>query len=235
MGSPAILAAKQFEDALRTIAVISLKGGSGKTTIATHLALAAFRRGESILLADTDPQRSSTDVLSIRAEPGPAVITTTGQRLMQVKFQAVAEGRQLLIIDTAAGAVEDVGEALVLADFAVMVVRPTLLDLAGLARTISIVRRLNKPYTVVLNQAPIARENVEPPVVKRAIKGLEYMQVPIAPVFIRNRAIYQTALETGRSAEEMNDATAAAEIAELWDFVDASLDALNDDDDEAQA
>lgn len=140
-----------------------------------------------------------------------------------------------MIIDTAAGAVEDVGEALVLADFAVMVVRPTLLDLAGLARTIAMVRRVAKPYTVVLNQAPIAREGVEPPVVKRAIKGLEYMQVPLARVILRSRAIYQTALETGRSAEEMADATAAAEIAELWDFVDASLDALSEDDDEVTA
>ncbi len=220
---------------MHTVAVISLKGGSGKTTVATHLALAAHRRGIATLLADTDPQRSSTDVLSIRAEPGPDVVTVGGPKLMHTKFTAVAAGKQLMIIDTAAGAVEDVGEALVLADFAVMVVRPTLLDLAGLARTIAIVRRLAKPYTVVLNQAPIAREGVEPPVVKRAIKGLEYMQVPLAPVILRSRAIYQTALETGRSAEEMADATAAAEIAELWDFVDASLDALSEDDDEVTA
>ena len=224
-----------FEGLLHTVAVISLKGGSGKTTVATHLALAAHRRGIATLLADTDPQRSSTDVLSIRAEPGPDVVTVSGPKLMHTKFTAVAAGKQLMIIDTAAGAVEDVGEALVLADFAVMVVRPTLLDLAGLARTIAIVRRLAKPYTVVLNQAPIAREGVEPPVVKRAIKGLEYMQVPLAPVILRSRAIYQTALETGRSAEEMADATAAAEIAELWDFVDASLDALSEDDDEVTA
>ena len=220
---------------MHTVAVISLKGGSGKTTVATHLALAAHRRGIATLLADTDPQRSSTDVLSIRAEPGPDVVTVSGPKLMLTKFTALAAGKQLMIIDTAAGAVEDVGEALVLADFAVMVVRPTLLDLAGLARTIAIVRRLAKPYTVVLNQAPIAREGVEPPVVKRAIKGLEYMQVPLAPVILRSRAIYQTALETGRSAEEMADATAAAEIAELWDFVDASLDALSEDDDEVTA
>ena len=77
---------------------------------------------------------------------------------------------------------EDVSEAIVLADYAVMVVRPTLLDIAGLARTLTLVRRLAKPSTVVVNQAPTARENIEPPLVKRALRGLDYMQAPMAPV-----------------------------------------------------
>ncbi len=37
---------------LRTVAVIALKGGSGKTTVATHLALAAHLRGTPVLVAD---------------------------------------------------------------------------------------------------------------------------------------------------------------------------------------
>jgi chromosome partitioning protein len=105
-----------------------------------------------------------------------------------------------------------------------MVVRPTLLDLAGLVRTLTLVRRLAKPATVVLNQAPVARETVESPLVKRILKGLDYMQAPLAPVILRSRAIYQTALEKGRSAEEMTDRVAAREMASLWDFISASAD-----------
>jgi chromosome partitioning protein len=142
---------------------------------------------------------------------------------MGAKFGAVGLGKQLLIIDTPAGAVEDVGEAIVLADFVVMVVRPTLLDLAGLTRTFMMVRRLGKPATVIVNQAPVARENIEPPLVKRALKGLTYMQAPVAPVILRSRTIYQTALETGRSAEEMTDAAAAAEVGALWDYLAAEI------------
>lgn len=204
---------------MRTLAVVALKGGSGKTTVATHLALAAHLRGVDTLVADVDPQHSAADVLNGRQGPGPQCVASPGAKVLATQFAAVGLGKQLMVIDTAAGALEDAGEALVLADFALLVVRPTLLDLAGLARTAGLVRRLEKPHAVVVNQAPIAREGVEPPLMKRAQRALEFMQVPLAPVVLRSRAIYQTALETGRSAEEMTDRAAAREVAALWEFI----------------
>jgi chromosome partitioning protein len=209
---------------LRTVAVVALKGGSGKTTVATHLALAAHLRDVNVLLVDTDPQRSARDVLSARSEPGPACILASGPSLMAAQFAAVDERRGLFVIDTAAGAVEDVTEAIVLADLTILVVRPTLLDLAGMARTYKLVKKLGKPCTVVMNQAPVAREGTEAPLVKRIMAGLDYMQAPVAPVVLRARSIYQTSLERGRSVEETSDRAAAAEIAELWDFIRARLD-----------
>ena len=208
---------------LRTLAVIALKGGSGKTTVATHLALAAHLRGLKTMLVDIDPQASSYEVLSARQGPGPECLTSAGSKVMATQLAAVGLKTDLLIIDTPAGAVEDVSEAIVLADAAVMVVRPTLLDIAALARTLAIVRRLRKPSTVVVNQAPVAREGIEAPVVKRALRALEYMRLPVAPVIVRARSVYQTAIETGRSAEEMPDETAAREIAALWDYIDKAL------------
>jgi chromosome partitioning protein len=208
---------------LRTVAVIALKGGSGKTTVATHLALAAHLRGVDTLVVDIDPQRSAENILSSRSDSGPACVAASGATLMAAKFAALSARKQLLIIDTPAGALEDVSEAVVLADFAVLVVRPTLIDLSGLARTLTLVRRLGKPSSVVVNQAPFARESVEPPLVKRALRGLEYMRAPVAPVILRARSIYQTALETGRSVEEAPDAAAANEVAALWAFVEAEL------------
>jgi chromosome partitioning protein len=210
--------------ALRTIAVIALKGGSGKTTVATHIALAAHLRGQDVMVADCDPQHSAKDVLEMREEPGPQYVTTTGAKLMSAQFAALGLKKDLLIIDTPAGSVEDVAEAIVLCDLAVLVVRPTMLDLAGLVRTVTMVRKLAKPYLVVMSQAPVAREGSEAPVVKRMLRGLEYMQVPLSPVIVRNRAVYQTALERGRSAEESPDKAAAREIAALWDIVNERLE-----------
>ena len=209
---------------MRTIAVIALKGGSGKTTLATHLALAAHLRGQDVLVADTDPQASAKDVLGSRQGEGPSVVQVKGTDLLSAQMAAKGLGKDLVIIDTAAGAVEDVGEALVLADYSVLVVRPTMLDLAGLARTVMVVRRLKKPCAVVMNQAPVPREGVEAPVVKRFLRGLEVLRVPIVPIVVRARTVYQTVLETGRSAEEMGDPVAAAEISALWDFVWKDLD-----------
>jgi chromosome partitioning protein len=217
------------EMSLQTLAVISLKGGSGKTTVAAHLALAAHLRGIETLLVDTDPQQSSTDILSAREAGGPRTVTSTGGKLLAAQIAASGLKKDLMIIDTAAGAVEDVSEALVLADFSLLVVRPTLLDLAGLARTLTVVKRLGKPSAVVLNQAPVPREGAEAPLVKRAMLALEYMKAPAAPAILRQRAIYQTALETGRSVEECRDAAAAREIAELWDYVAGEIGLAEDD------
>jgi chromosome partitioning protein len=210
---------------LQTIAVIALKGGSGKTTVASHLAVAAHLRGQDVLVADLDRQRSIYNILDARDAEGPACVIATGATLMAAQFAAVGLKKQLMIIDTPAGAVEDVSEAVVLADLAVLVVRPTLLDLSGLAPSLSLVRRMKKPCLVVMNQAPAAREGTESPLVRRALKALDYMCAPVAPSILRTRTAFQTALETGRSAEETSDAAAAGEIAALWGFVEAALEA----------
>lgn len=220
--------ARNDEASLKTLAVIALKGGSGKTTVATHLALAAHLRGLDTLVVDIDPQLSARDILGAREVPGPACVSCSGRNVLAAQFGALSQRRDLLIVDTAAGAVEEVGEAIVVADYAVLVVRPTLIDLSGLARSLTIVRKLGKAYTVVINQAPVPRGAVEAPLVKRAMKGLDYMQVPVAPVILRARSIYQTALERGRSAEETPDRAAAREIAALWDHVHAGLAAGKD-------
>jgi chromosome partitioning protein len=45
---------------MKTITIISQKGGAGKTTIAVHLAVAAERRGMKTALFDLDPQASAS-------------------------------------------------------------------------------------------------------------------------------------------------------------------------------
>ena len=205
---------------MRTIAVIGLKGGSGKTTLSTHLALAAHLRGRKTRIADIDPQRSATEVLSARDAEGPDFVCAAGAELFATQLAAVGDGVEALVIDTAAGAIEDVGQAIILADLCLLVLRPTLLDIAAAVRTVDIVRRLRKPVMVVINQAPTARDGVEPPLVKRALRALQFMRLPVAPTILRSRAAYQTALEHGRSAEESLDPIAAKEIADLWAFIE---------------
>jgi chromosome partitioning protein len=213
--------------ALRTIAVIALKGGSGKTTVATHLALAAYLRGLDVLVADSDPQGSAKDVLGMREGEGPQCVPTpTGPKLLAAQFDAARRQRDLLIVDTTAAVIDDVGEAVVLSDLCILVVRPTMLDLTGLVRTLLLVRKMRKPAVVVMNQAPVPRESVEAPVVKRMRRGLDYMRAPMAPMVLRQRSAYQTSLERGRSVEETHDPAAAKEVSALWSFVQRLLGGL---------
>ena len=129
-------------------------------------------------------------------------------------------GNEALVIDTPAVLEEEVAQAVILADLALLVVRPTFLDLTAAVRTSDIIRRLRKPGLVVLNQAPPARETVEAPAVARATEALRLLRLPVAPTIIRSRSAYQTVVESGRSAEELTgDTLSAQEMRAFCDFV----------------
>ena len=206
---------------MRTIAVIARKGGSGKTTVCVHLALAAHLRGLKTVLADTDAQGSAVEALKGRQGSGPRSLLTTGAKLLSLQIESQRAGMDALIIDTPAALEEEIGAAVVLSDLSLLVVRPTFLDLAAALQTAAILRRLRKPAMVVLNQAPVPRDGAEPPAVKKALEALRMMRLPVAQTVLRSRALYQTALERGASVEELApDGPAGEEVRALWTFVE---------------
>ena len=77
------------------------------------------------------------------------------------------------MIDTPAGAEDELAHAIVLADLSLLVIRPTFLDFAAAIRTADVLRRLRKPGLIVLNQAPVSRAGAEPPLVKKAHEALQ--------------------------------------------------------------
>jgi len=58
---------------MRSILVMNSKGGSGKTTVATNIAVYYALRGHSVALVDFDPQASATDWLAARPENRPPI------------------------------------------------------------------------------------------------------------------------------------------------------------------
>ena len=59
---------------MRTVAIISQKGGAGKTTLALHLATAAHAAGVVSLILDTDPQATASRWSQWRDGAEPEVI-----------------------------------------------------------------------------------------------------------------------------------------------------------------
>lgn len=210
---------------MRILSVVGRKGGSGKTTIALHLALAAHLRGHRVILADADPQRSASGLLRRRQTSGPEPVETAGSKLFALKIAALKAGIDLLVIDTPAGPEIDITHAVALADLALIVVRPTCIDLAASVRTIEMVQRLRRPSMVVMNQAPVARGGAERPSVGDTLQALRFMNLDIAPTILRTREAYHAALAAGRSAEELGCA-AGFEIAALWDDLEPPEAAL---------
>jgi len=191
--------------------VVNLKGGSGKSTLAVQLAL-SWAKARTLVLADIDPQASSALVLD-RRDPTVEVVRSTGSKLPMLKTGLARRGLQCLVVDTPGSMKEDVAAAISAADLALLVVRPTYLDIAAAAVTAQMVRQLRRPALVVLNQAPPARSGVESGVVLKALEALALLRLPIAEAIVRSRAVFGRATELGRAVSDVEPASpAAAEI-----------------------
>jgi chromosome partitioning protein len=213
---------------VKTLAVISRKGGAGKTTLSINLALASHLAGWRTMLADIDPQRSASDSLRARTEPGPTLAEITAGKLFQTRSQAIHDSYDVMLIDTPAAPDSDVAVAVNYADLCVLVCRPTFLDIASVARSAEMIRRLGKAGLIVLSQAPAKRGGLEPVGVQKAIEALRFCGLPVAPVGLRSRTIYQQSVAHGRSVGEWDPTSPASqEVERLWTHV-AALLALDD-------
>jgi chromosome partitioning protein len=89
---------------MKTIAIISQKGGAGKTTIGIQLAVAAEQRGLKTAPFDLDPQASASSWSDKRNKPSPAVISSHAAHLSGRLKQAEGLSADLAVIDSATSA-----------------------------------------------------------------------------------------------------------------------------------
>ena len=82
------------------IAVIGQKGGTGKTTLSTNLAVAAELHGHSTLLLDLDPQTSASTWGDLRESDAPAIIPAPATRVNDLLAKAEGHGADFAIMDT---------------------------------------------------------------------------------------------------------------------------------------
>lgn len=210
------------ETAVKAIAVISRKGGAGKTTVAVNLALMAHARGLRVLVVDSDPQRSASHCLKARATSGPAVREAQAGKLYQLGLSARREGFDLMIIDTAAHPDADVAQAANTADLCLIACRPTFLDIAAVLQSAEMMRRLNRRGAVVLTQAPPPRGSSVSPAVRRAGEALALTGLPLVGI-VSTRVVCQQSLAAGLSALEAGSVAAGGEFQQLWRAIEREL------------
>lgn len=207
---------------LRVLAVVNLKGGCGKSTVATHLAAEAART-EPVVMVDLDPQGSVRDWLRLRPRSNPVLCDASVHQFRNRLYHAAKAGARVAVIDTPAALTDIVDAAVEAADMVVVPVRPTPTDLAALERTITLVRRRHRPFRVVLNQA-IVNAGLTGRMMSELGAGL-----PLAPVVLYQRTAYAAALGKGLSAGELEPSSkAAAEVARLWQDVAEQLADLHE-------
>jgi len=115
---------------VKILAVISQKGGVGKTTIATNLAVIAEQHGLATVLFDLDPQASATRWKDARGEAPPDVVAAQAPRLAALLGEASKQGCDLAIIDSAPNADSAALAAAKAADAILIPCRPSAFDLA---------------------------------------------------------------------------------------------------------
>src|SRR5689334_16696640 len=165
---------------MKTISVLSRKGGAGKTTVSLSLALSAQQAGLKVVLADIDPLRSAAEVLRWRPEAASLLVETTAAKLFLLKDACRRNGCDLLIIDTPTAPEADIILAITVADLALAVARPTTLDVAAVVQSAALINRMVCPGLIVLNQCPPRRGEEETQMVQQAVQALGFSGVPLA-------------------------------------------------------
>lgn len=200
---------------MKTIAIISQKGGAGKTTVGIHLAVAAERRGMKTALFDLDPQASASSWSDKRDSPSPAVVSAQAARLPGLLEQAAAQSADLVIIDSAPNADSASLAAARAADLILIPCRPAAFDLNAIGTTLNLAAVAGKPAYVVLNAVPAFGK-----VGEEARLALQRGGVQVAAPVLHQLVAFSHSVNDGRTAQELDPKSKAAlEIDALFAWV----------------
>jgi len=215
---------------MRVIVMASQKGGSGKTTLAGHLAVEADRRGDGpVALIDTDPQGSLAQWWNAREHDGPAFVQSGMQTLKRRRdedrrtlhtdlLQLREQGFRLVVIDTPPSVTRTIAEVVAFADLVILPTRPSPHDLRAVGATVDILEDRGKALVFVVNGAtPRAR------ITSDAAVALS-QHGTVAPVTIHHRVDFASSMIDGRTVMEVDpESKSAKEIGELWTYLQERL------------
>ena len=199
---------------MRTLSLVSQKGGAGKTTLSVHLAVAAHMAGLSVAVVDLDPQASAWK-WSERRKQEPQAATASAEQLESIKERANAGGLDLLIVDSAPHADRPALSACRAADFILIPCRASIVDVDAIASTFDITVLARRPCAVVFNACKTTTD-VD---LAGAREGLRARGVPIYGGTLYDRVAFARPLIGGQCAQESEPGgRAAQEVAALFEW-----------------
>lgn len=204
---------------MRSILVLNSKGGSGKSTVATNLAVYYALSGHSVALVDHDPQKSSLDWLDLRPEERPAIAGVDGGEA----GSRAPRNTDVCIHDApAATHGKELTDLLRKAQSCVIPVVPSVIDLNAASRFLDElveVGRVIKSQVRVATVANRVRENspgrFELEDYLKSVKLSNGRRLPFT-AHLRNTQNYVHAAERGLGIFEMAPSRVSHDI-ELWD------------------
>lgn len=200
---------------MRILTVASQKGGSGKTTLAGHLAVQAQCVGAGpVVLMDIDPQGSLSAWWEDRGADYPAFAETSVSRLASDLVRLSEQGFKLAIIDTPPAVTRAIQTVIHHAELVLIPMRPSPHDLHAITATADLCERAGKPLLFVINAAVLNARITTESMLALSQHGT------VAPVTIHQRTDYASSMMDGGTVVEADPAgRSAGEIAALWAYV----------------
>ena len=207
---------------MKIIAVISQKGGSGKTTLALHLAVASAVAGKDTAIIDLDPQASAAKWSDRREAELPVVISAHASRLPNEIQRIKNAGCEILFLDTAPHSDSAALEAARIADLVLVPCRPAIMDMEAITNTLDLIRTKNAVIHVVMNATAAQGQEAE-----EATEAIAQLDVSVCPIQLVNRIAFSRSIITGQTAQEIEPSgKAAKEISDLHTFMCAHMNKL---------
>jgi len=201
---------------MRTVAVVSQKGGAGKTTLALHIAVAAELAGYSTVLIDMDPQGTAEAWSEWRKEAPPTVLPAKTATLARTLERAAGHGAEFAVIDTPPLAEAEARAAAKAADLVLVPCRPNAFDLHSIRTTTDLTRFAAKPAFALFNAGPAAAARLYAETTDLVIE----IGMKVAPVRLSERATFRHSTGSGQAAQETEpQSKAAGEVDALWRWI----------------
>ncbi|MBO9424615.1 ParA family protein [Labrenzia sp. R4_1] len=200
----------------RILTVAQQKGGSGKTTLAAHLAVAlAAKSGEPVAILDVDPQGSLGTWYEAREETlgedetGLEFRTASGWGARR-EARSLARSHGYVIIDTPPKTDTDAKPAIDAADFVIVPIQPTPVDLWATSQTIDLAAREDTPALLVMNRVPPRASLTGEMADAIAASGYDTLGARLG-----NRTVFASAMGRGAAVTENAPSSKAAQEVNL--------------------
>lgn len=206
-----------------TIVVLAAtKGGVGKTTLASALAVRAAQESKRVALIDLDPQESLASWWDRRGKgANPKLFETEGGSSEAIEL-LVSQGWEWVFIDTPPGALKFTEPAIAAADFVLIPTRASALDVEAIDAVVEICRERGKPFAFVINHAHPTWK-----ITKTTVAYLREAGHVVCDQLISYRMAYIAAMTVGKSGPEVDkDGAAGKEIDGLWKEIKTAAAAL---------